>query len=36
LILATHSLEVLRAVHESQRIILDQLDTTEAHAGEAA
>jgi len=36
LILATHSLEVLRAVHESQRIILDQLDTTEAHAEEAA
>src|SRR5262245_34113588 len=30
LILATHSLEVLSAVHESQRMILDQLDTTEA------
>ena len=27
-ILATHSLEVLRAVHESERILLDQLDTT--------
>lgn len=27
-ILATHSLEVLRAVHESERIILDQLDQT--------
>jgi len=25
-ILATHSLEVLRAVHESERISLDQLD----------
>ena len=25
-ILATHSLEVLRAVHESERIVLDQLD----------
>lgn len=36
LILATHSLEVLRAVHESQRIILDQLDATEAQVEEAA
>jgi hypothetical protein len=36
LILATHSLEVLRAVHESQRIILDQLDTTEAQVEEVA
>jgi predicted ATPase len=36
LILATHSLEVLRAVHESQRIILDQLDAAEAQVEEAA
>jgi len=36
LILSTHSLEVLRAVHESQRIILDQLDTAEAQIEEAA
>ncbi len=36
LILATHSLEVLRAVHKSQRIILDQLDATEAEVEEAA
>ena len=28
-ILATHSLEVLRAVHESERILLDQLDQAE-------
>ena len=27
-ILATHSLKVLRAVHESERINLDQLDST--------
>ena len=34
-ILATHSLEVLRAVHESERILLDQLepaDSAEASA----
>ncbi len=36
LILATHSLEILRAVHESQRVILDQLDATEVHVEEAA
>lgn len=30
LILATHSLEVLRAVHESERIILDQLEPVES------
>lgn len=35
LILATHSLEVLRAVHESERIILDQLDEMVEPAGEA-
>jgi predicted ATPase len=32
-ILATHSLEVLRAVHESERILLDQLD--QANGAEA-
>ncbi len=36
LILATHSLEVLRAVHESQRLILDRLDVAEAPVEEAA
>jgi len=36
LILATHSLEILRTVHESQRIILDQLDATEVHLEEVA
>jgi hypothetical protein len=29
-ILATHSLEILRAVHESERILLDQLDQADS------
>jgi energy-coupling factor transporter ATP-binding protein EcfA2 len=32
LIMATHSLEILRAVHETERIILDQLDATPVRA----
>lgn len=34
IIMATHSLEILRAVHESERIILDHLEDTTAHAEE--
>jgi predicted ATPase len=36
LILATHSLEILRAAHHSQRIILDHLDAAEGRAEDAA